>query len=66
MASDVAAALLRAHLKNIERYQTLLSTPITALETRYLERRLYEEQRAVEMLQESNSQSFQEHSPLFA
>ena len=38
---------LRAHLRNIERYQGLLKTELTELELQYLERRLSEERSAI-------------------
>jgi hypothetical protein len=41
---------LRAHLRNIERYQSLLKTELTELELQYLEKRLSEERSAIATL----------------
>jgi hypothetical protein len=41
---------LRAHLRNIERYQNLLKTELTELELQYLEKRLSEERSAIATL----------------
>ncbi|MHC2241474.1 hypothetical protein ACVJH7_000781 [Bradyrhizobium elkanii] len=46
-------ALLRTHRNNIHRYRRLLETPLSALERQYLERRLSEEQTAIEILSRS-------------
>lgn len=43
-------ARLRAHQKNIERYQSLLKTRLSEVETQFLERRLSEERFWVAML----------------
>lgn len=43
-------ARLRAHQKNIERYQSLLKTKLSEVETKFLERRLSEERFSVAML----------------
>jgi hypothetical protein len=40
---DKRNACLRAHQKNIERYQGLLKTELTDVEMHYLEKRLSEE-----------------------
>jgi len=44
------AALLRAHQKNIDRYESLLKTKLSELESDYLEKRLSEERCAIEVL----------------
>ena len=41
---------LRSHLRNIDRYQSLLMTHLTELELQYLEKRLLEERSAVAAL----------------
>jgi len=41
---------LRAHLSNIDRYQSLLKTKLSDAEQRYLERRLSEERFAITTL----------------
>jgi hypothetical protein len=46
-------ARLQAHRNNIYRYRRLFKTPLTDLERQYLERRLGEEQAAIEMLSAS-------------
>ncbi|QIG92074.1 hypothetical protein [Bradyrhizobium sp. 6(2017)] len=46
-------ALLRSHRNNIYRYRRLLETQLSTLERQYLERRLSEEQTAIEMLSRS-------------
>jgi hypothetical protein len=46
-------ARLQAHRSNIYRYRRLFKTPLTDLERQYLERRLDEEQAAIEMLSAS-------------
>jgi len=43
LAVDERIARLRAHQKNIERYQSLLKTELTEVEMHYLEKRLSEE-----------------------
>jgi hypothetical protein len=43
-------ALLYAHRKNIERYESLLKTTLGEHETQYLEKRLAEERFAILML----------------
>ena len=43
-------ALIRAHQKNIERYQTLLKTELQLLEVQFLEKRLAEERLAIAKL----------------
>lgn len=44
---------LRAHEKNIERYQGLLKTKLSEVETQFLERRLSEERFWVAMLDDT-------------
>ncbi|UGY03130.1 hypothetical protein [Bradyrhizobium quebecense] len=51
--TDEDFALLRTHRNNIHRYRRLLETQLSALERQYLERRLSEEQTAIEMLSRS-------------
>jgi hypothetical protein len=41
---------MRSHHNNIGRYRKLLTTPLTDLERQFLERRLAEEQSALESL----------------
>jgi len=50
MAMDEKIACLRAHLRNIDRYQKLLKTKLTEVEVQYLEKRLSEERSAVAVL----------------
>ncbi len=50
MTSETQNALLFAHRANIERYRKILETSQTAEEQRFLERRLAEEQAALEQL----------------
>jgi hypothetical protein len=45
------AALLRAHERNIDRYQRLLKTKLSEAEVDYLQKRLSEERLTVAMLQ---------------
>jgi hypothetical protein len=47
---DENLARLRTHRNNIHRYRRLLGTQLSELERQYLERRLSEEQTAIEML----------------
>jgi hypothetical protein len=47
---DEKIARLRAHQRNIDRYQRLLQTKLSELESQYLERRLSEERFWVAML----------------
>jgi hypothetical protein len=47
---DEQLAQLRTHRNNIYRYRRLLGTRLTELERQYLERRLSEEQTAIEAL----------------
>ena len=42
-------AMLRMHEQNIERYQGLLRTKLSDIQTRFIERRLSEERFAIEM-----------------
>jgi hypothetical protein len=50
---DEELARLRALRNNINRYRRLLRTKLTALERQYIERRLSEEERALEGLSAS-------------
>jgi hypothetical protein len=47
---DENVARLRAHQQNIERYQRLLKTKLTDLESKFLEKRLSEERFLMAML----------------
>jgi hypothetical protein len=47
---DERIARLRAHKRNIERYQDLLKTKLNEVELQYLEKRLSEERFAIAML----------------
>jgi hypothetical protein len=47
---DRRVARLRAHQKNIERYESLLKTKLSEVEMHYLEKRLSEERFAIRML----------------
>ena len=47
---DVNLARLRAHRANVHRYRRVLATRLSDLERSYIERRLSEEQAAVEAL----------------
>lgn len=51
---DQTLALLRAHRNNIQRYRRLLATELSKLERDFIERRLNEEQAAVEALSQSS------------
>jgi hypothetical protein len=48
--TDDNFALIREHRSNISRYRRLLKTDLTELERRFLERRLTEEQSALEKI----------------
>jgi hypothetical protein len=48
--NDKALAQLRAHLQNISRYRALLQTRLTVLEQDFIERRIAEEEAAVNAL----------------
>jgi hypothetical protein len=50
LAMDEKIARLRAHQRNIDRYQRLLKTKLSDLESEYLERRLSEERFWIAML----------------
>jgi hypothetical protein len=50
-------ALLYAHQKNIERYESLLKTTLDKHETQHLEKRLAEERLAIRMLRPMSPQS---------
>jgi hypothetical protein len=50
-------ALLYAHQKNIERYESLLRTTLGKHETQHLEKRLAEERFAIRMLRSMSPQS---------
>ena len=47
---DQELARLRTHRRNIQRYRNLLQTNLTELEREYIERRLSDEQLALETL----------------
>ncbi|QIG94907.1 MULTISPECIES: hypothetical protein [unclassified Bradyrhizobium] len=47
---DENFVLLRCHRNNIHRYRKLLATELSELERQYLERRISEEQTAIETL----------------
>ncbi|WOH51101.1 hypothetical protein [Bradyrhizobium sp. sBnM-33] len=47
---DEKLARLRTHRNNIDRYRRLLKTRLTELEQQYIEKRLSEEQSALERL----------------
>lgn len=47
---DENLARLRTHRNNINRYRRLLGTQLSELEREYLERRLFEENTAIEMM----------------
>jgi hypothetical protein len=47
---DEKVARLRAHDNNINRYRRLLRTNLSDLERQFIERRLYEEEAAIEGL----------------
>jgi hypothetical protein len=49
--TDIQAAKIQAHRKNIQRYRTLLGSALTYAERRYLERRIAQEQTAMDNLQ---------------
>jgi hypothetical protein len=51
---DRELAFLRTHQQNIERYQRLLKTKLTELETQFLEKRLSEERFWMAMLTKSS------------
>jgi len=48
---DERIARLRTHQRNIDRYQGLLKTKLSELESQFLERRLSEERRALATLE---------------
>jgi hypothetical protein len=48
---DERIARLRTHQKNIDRYQGLLRTKLSELESQFLERRLSEERQALATLE---------------
>ena len=58
---DERSARLRAHQKNIERYQSLLKTELTEVEMHYLEKLLSEECLVIGIL--SASQQLSTHLP---
>jgi len=45
---DEKLARIKAHRNNINRYRSLLSTQISALERQYIERRLFEDELALQ------------------
>lgn len=53
---DEKIVRLRTYRKNVERYLWLLQTRLTDVERQYLERRLFEERSAIELLSTSSSQ----------
>jgi hypothetical protein len=48
---DQSIARLRTHQRNIERYNNMLKTRLTATERQFVERRLSEERFSIAMLQ---------------
>jgi hypothetical protein len=54
---DENLARLRTHRNNINRYRRLLGTQLSELEREYLERRLFEENTAIEMMSTENFSS---------
>ena len=54
---DERIARLRAHQKNIERYQSLLKTELTEVEMHYLEKLLSEERFVMAILSASHQRS---------
>ena len=54
---DERIARLRAHQKNIERYQGLLKTKLTDVEMHYLEKRLSEERFVMAILSAGHQRS---------
>jgi hypothetical protein len=54
---DERIARLRAHQKNIERYQSLLKTELTEVEMHYLEKLLSEERLVMAILSASHQRS---------
>ena len=48
MSSDFDAAMQFAHRANIDRYRNILASPLSAIERRFVERRLAEEQEALD------------------
>ncbi len=54
---DEKFALLRRHQQNIERYQRLLKTKLTDLESEFLEKRLSEEHFWIAMLTKASDPS---------
>jgi hypothetical protein len=48
---DERVARLRTHQRNIDRYQDMLKTRLTAIEQQFVERRLSEERFAIAMVQ---------------
>ncbi|MCK1306686.1 MULTISPECIES: hypothetical protein [unclassified Bradyrhizobium] len=53
---DEKLVRLRIYRKNVERYLGLLQTTLTEIERQYVERRLTEEQSAMELLSASSFQ----------
>ncbi len=60
---DERIARLRAHQQNIDRYQSLLKTTLTAVELQFLERRLSEERLAIAMLEFFTPPQVQQEGP---
>lgn len=48
---DQCTARLRAHQRNVDRYNNMLKTRLTATERHFVEKRLSEERFAISMLQ---------------
>jgi hypothetical protein len=64
---DEKLARLRAHRNNISRYRRLLKTQLTEIEREFIERRLSEEQLALESLAGSAFPlAFKAPSPVYA
>jgi hypothetical protein len=56
-------ARLRAHHSNVQRYRQLLKTMLTDLERKFIERRLLEEESAIESLSVTIPFSFKDRRP---
>jgi hypothetical protein len=63
MMIDENTTRLRTHRKNMSRYRRLLKTPLTDLEREFLERRLVEEQSALEALASDDFAVTPNHRP---
>jgi hypothetical protein len=62
MLDDESLARLRAHRNNVHRYRRLLATQLTDLERGYIERRIQEEQSAMESI---SGENFRSRGPRF-